>query len=91
MATTKKPVNSIPVGRFKAHCLTIMKDIHERREPLLVTKRGKPLVHVVPVDDMVTPRLFGAMRDSVRYHADIISADLSDWPEDGPKHGPEND
>jgi len=35
------------VSKFKAQCLALLEDIARTGEPLLVTKRGKPLARVV--------------------------------------------
>ncbi len=34
-------------GVFKARCLALMDDIQASGEPLVVTKRGKPVVKVI--------------------------------------------
>ena len=41
---------------FKARCLKVMDDVQASREPVLITKRGKPVVKIVgdieaPIDD----------------------------------------
>lgn len=41
-------MRSIPAGVFKAHCLTLMDDVRTTREPVLITKRGKPVAKLVP-------------------------------------------
>lgn len=49
------PMRSIPAGEFKAKCLKIMDEVAATGEPVLVTKRGKPVVSVtVPTN---APRL----------------------------------
>ncbi len=35
-------------SRFKAHCFRLMEDVVATGEPLIVTKRGRPVVRVVP-------------------------------------------
>jgi prevent-host-death family protein len=44
-------MKSIAITEFKAHCLALLEDIARTGEPLLVTKRGKPLARVVPSVD----------------------------------------
>ena len=44
-------MKKIAAGEFKARCLTLMEDVRSTREPLMVTKRGKPVVKLVPADD----------------------------------------
>ncbi len=41
-------MKSIAVTEFKAHCLALLEDIARTGEPLMVTKRGKPLARIVP-------------------------------------------
>jgi prevent-host-death family protein len=43
-------VKTIPAGQFKAKCLNVMDRVCETREPVLITKRGKPVAKLVPVD-----------------------------------------
>jgi prevent-host-death family protein len=35
---------------FKARCLSVMNDVQATGEPVLVTKRGKPVVKVIPAE-----------------------------------------
>jgi len=35
-------MKKIAAGVFKARCLTLMEDVRSTREPLIITKRGKP-------------------------------------------------
>jgi prevent-host-death family protein len=57
---------------FKARCLAVMDDVQATGEPVIVTKRGKPVVKVVPVkpenDD-----IFGFMAGKCKIVGDIES------------------
>jgi prevent-host-death family protein len=57
---------------FKARCLAVMDEIQATGEPVIVTKRGKPVVKVIPIkpekDD-----IFGSMADEVDIVGDIES------------------
>ena len=57
---------------FKARCLSVMDDIQETGEPVIVTKRGKPVVKVVPVKSEKDD-IFGSMADEVKIVGDIES------------------
>jgi prevent-host-death family protein len=65
---------------FKARCLKVMDDVQATGEPVIVTKRGKPVVKVVPVkpekDD-----IFGFMAGKGKIIGDIESpvVPLKDW------------
>jgi prevent-host-death family protein len=41
-------MKTIPAGRFKDQCLKIMEAVAETRSPVIVTKRGRPVVRIVP-------------------------------------------
>lgn len=37
-------------GKFKAQCLAVMDEVQRKRVPVLVTKNGKPVAKLVPLD-----------------------------------------
>jgi prevent-host-death family protein len=44
-------MKEIAAAQFKARCLTVMEDVRKTREPVIVTKRGKPVVKLVPIEN----------------------------------------
>ena len=44
-------MNKISAAAFKAQCLTLMDDVRSTRRPLVITKRGKPVAKLVPIDE----------------------------------------
>ena len=44
-------MRTIPAGRFKAQCLRLLDDVAETGETIIVTKRGKPVARLEPVDE----------------------------------------
>ena len=57
---------------FKARCLAVMDDIQATGEPVVVTKRGKPVVKVVPAAAGKSD-LFGFMAGRMKIVGDIES------------------
>lgn len=55
---------------FKARCLTVMSDVQATGEPVIVTKRGTPVVKVVPAESEKRD-LFGFMTGEFRIVGDI--------------------
>ena len=55
---------------FKTRCLTVMDDVQATGEPVIVTKRGKPVVKVVPVESEKSD-LFGFMAGKFKIVGDI--------------------
>ncbi len=43
-------MRTMPAGRFKATCLAVMDEVAARREPVVVTKHGRPVAKLVPMD-----------------------------------------
>ena len=41
---------SIPAGEFKQRCLALLDRVAETGMPVVVTKRGRPVARVVPID-----------------------------------------
>ena len=40
----------VPAGEFKQRCLALLDRVAETGVPIVVTKRGRPVARVVPVD-----------------------------------------
>jgi prevent-host-death family protein len=41
-------MKTLAISDFKAHALQVLGQVAETKEPVLVTKRGKPLAEVIP-------------------------------------------
>ena len=67
----------IAAGDFKAKCLQMLDEVAEQREPLLITKQGKPVARLIPAPP--EQPLFGAMAGSVLSEADIVAPIDADW------------
>lgn len=68
---------TIGAGEFKAKCLKLLDEVAETREPLVITKHGKPVAQVVPIPQRRD--IFGAMKGSVLWEGDIISPIDVEW------------
>jgi prevent-host-death family protein len=64
-------MKKVAAGEFKATCLKLMDRVAETGEPLEVTKRGKPLVRLVPVRAQRESQrsIFGAAKHRILYLA----------------------
>jgi prevent-host-death family protein len=69
---------TIGAGEFKAKCLRLIDEVNESGEPLIVTKRGKPVVEVRPAAAK-PKRLFGAMKGRIKILGDIIEPIDVEW------------
>jgi prevent-host-death family protein len=48
-------MKTIGAGQFKAKCLGILDEVQTKREPIIVTKNGRAVVKVVPLDEPDDP------------------------------------
>ncbi len=56
-------MGKIPATEFKARCLELMDRVAERREIFVITKRGKEVAKLVPVERKPKESIFGCLRD----------------------------
>ena len=62
----------IAASDFKANCLRLMDEVAQQRRPIIITKRGKPVAKLVPVETEAID-LFGRMAGSIKICGDIIN------------------
>lgn len=55
----------IGAAAFKANCLRILDEVERSGEPVTVTKRGRPVAEVKPVEKRERRSIIGAMRGTV--------------------------
>jgi prevent-host-death family protein len=65
-------MKKMPAGKFKAQCLTVMEEVRATREPVLITKRGRPVAKLVPPDTS-SDDFIGRLEGIVRVVGDIES------------------
>ncbi len=70
-------MKTIAAGEFKSRCLTLMEDVRSTRQPLVITKRGKPVAKLVPVGDEKDD-FIGRLEGVIRIVGDIESP-LDEW------------
>lgn len=68
---------TIAAGEFKAKCLKLLDEVAEKHETLIITKRGKPVAHLVPAPE--EGEFVGSMRGSVVWMGDVISPIDVEW------------
>ena len=71
----------VAAGGFKAHCLQLMDEVKRKHCSVVITKRGKPVAKLVPIDDAPV-RLFGALSGRARIEGDIVAPTGEAWNAD---------
>jgi prevent-host-death family protein len=69
-------MKTMPAGKFKTHCLSVIDDVYNRHEEVVITKHGKPMARIVPLsakDDAKPDEIFGFARGKIKIIGDIIS------------------
>jgi prevent-host-death family protein len=73
-------MKKIGAGEFKAKCLKIMDDVSATREPVIITKNGRPVAKLVPAHSE-SPDFMGCLAGIIQIQGDIESPVISpdDW------------
>jgi prevent-host-death family protein len=66
----------MPAGQFKARCLAVLDEVQRSRRAVVVTKRGRPVARVVPVEEAGADT---SLRGSVLYEGDLVSPLHERW------------
>jgi prevent-host-death family protein len=69
---------TVPAGEFKNRCLRLMDEVSRHGVPITITRRGKPLVRVVPARDEKESR---SLLGTIVHEDDIFSTGES-WEAD---------
>ena len=72
-------MRTIPAGQFKARCLRLMDEVRSTREPVLITKKGRPVAKLVPAESQPED-IFGCLKDEIKIVGDIESS-IVPWQE----------
>ena len=66
---------TISASEFKAKCLALLDDVAATGQPIVVSKRGKPVARVTPLEGVKVPSL----RGSVLAEHDLVSPIEVEW------------
>jgi prevent-host-death family protein len=71
-------MKKMAAGVFKTNCLAVMDQVQAKRETVIITKHGKPVAKLVPVESKEKEdEIFGFLRGKVRITGDVVSPALS--------------
>jgi len=68
----------IAATKFKSQCFALMDEVERKRKEIIITKRGRPVAKLVPVE-RETNQLFGGMRGTIRIKGDIVKPTGERW------------
>jgi prevent-host-death family protein len=71
----------VAAADFKANCLRLMDEVARQRRPIVITKRGKPIAKLAPIEEEPID-LFGRMAGSIKICGDIVGPIDAGWTGD---------
>src|SRR5580704_16269560 len=74
-------MKEVAISEFKAKCLALLDEVQKTKQPIRITRFGKPVAEVVPSLPPAPANWMGSMKDSIQIVGDIVSpaSDESDW------------
>jgi prevent-host-death family protein len=76
--SVEQAVKTIAATRFKARCLAILEEVRQTRQPLTVTRHGRPVAEIIPCvignESKENP-----LRGSVLHQGDLLSPIGVSW------------
>ena len=74
-------MEEIEISTFRATCLAVLDRVGRTREPVLVTRLGKPVARILLPPSCRDGEWLGAMQGDGRILDDLVTpaADLSEW------------
>ena len=85
MAMSKRQMRPVNVGsaEFKSRCLELVNRVKESRAEYIVTRHGRPVARLIPIDPVDPRSLVGAMANSVLHYAGPFDPVPAAWRLDG--------
>lgn len=71
-------MKAFAAAKFKAQCLALIDSVAQNHEPIIITKHGKPMVKVVPIDESKDINL-KPLKGVATYIGDIVSPIDEEW------------
>lgn len=73
-------MKTVILSTFKANCIALLREAQRTSQPIIVTRRGKPLARIEPLHEPSPTRRLGTQRGRMRIKGDIVHADFAaDW------------
>ncbi len=74
-------MTQIAAGEFKAKCLKLLDEVQQKRKQVVITKRGKPVAKLVPVNESAES-FIGSMKGTMEILGDIVAPIDVEWEAD---------
>jgi prevent-host-death family protein len=74
-------MKEVAISEFKAKCLALLDEVQKTRQPIRITRRGRPVADVNPPAPTDNLDWIGSMKGKMEILGDIIApaSDPDDW------------
>lgn len=66
-------MNDVSISEFKAKCLGLIEQVHKTRQPLRITRHGRPVAEVIPAGPDRKRNFVGDMIGTAKIVGDIVA------------------
>ena len=66
-------MKSVSISEFKAKCLGLIEQVDKTRQPLRITRHGRPIAELIPAGPDRKRKFLGDMAGTVEILGDIVS------------------
>jgi prevent-host-death family protein len=81
-ADSKREImKEITITEFRTKCSAILSRVQRSKKPIRITRLGRPIAEIIPVDPLRNRDWIGSMKGKMKILGDIVSpaCDESDW------------
>ncbi len=71
-------MKTLGATQAKTHFLSLLTDVEQKREGLIVTRNGKPVARVLPMPEPDRDPIYGFYRGKLEIRGDVLSPLFSD-------------
>ena len=74
-------MKEITITEFRTKCSAILSPVQRTKKPITITRLGKPIAEIIPVDPLTNRDWMGSMKGKTKILGDIVSpaCDEGDW------------
>jgi prevent-host-death family protein len=76
IVVTESSMKKMPAGSFKTNCLAVMVQVQSKHETVVITKHGKPVAKLVPVNTE-TDEIYNFLEGKGTVVGDVVSPAIS--------------
>jgi prevent-host-death family protein len=66
-------MKSVSISEFKAKCLGLIEQVDKTRQPLRITRHGRPVAELIPAGPDRKRKFLGDMEGTVEFLGDVVS------------------